>query len=59
MTAEEIQKVIEETASAIEVPINKGILMKNLMPKVKGKVDGKLVSALVEEYLKLINKNLN
>jgi uncharacterized protein YqeY len=52
MTADEIQKIIEETASALSTPINKGILMKNLMPKVKGKADGKLVSTLVEEYLK-------
>lgn len=52
MTAEEIQKVIEETAATLPVPINKGMLMKNLMPKVKGKADGKLVSTLVEEYLK-------
>ena len=52
MTAEEIQKVIEETAAELTTPINKGMLMKNLMPKVKGKADGKLVSNLVEEYLK-------
>ena len=52
MTAEEIQKVIEEVAADLPTPINKGMLMKNLMPKVKGKADGKLVSTLVEEYLK-------
>jgi uncharacterized protein YqeY len=52
MTAEEIQKAIDETAATLEAPLNKGILMKSLMPKVKGKADGKLVSTLVEEYLK-------
>ena len=53
MAAEEIQKVIEETAAELPVPINKGLLMKHLMPKVKAKnADGKLVSMLVEEYLK-------
>jgi uncharacterized protein YqeY len=58
MTAEEIQKVIEETVATLPAPVNKGMLMKNLMPKVKGKADGKLVSTMVEEYLKLLNDNL-
>lgn len=51
MTADEIQKVIEETVATLPAPVNKGILMKNLMPKVKGKADGKLVSELVEKYI--------
>lgn len=51
MTAGEIQKVIEETVATLPAPVNKGILMKNLMPKVKGKADGKLVSELVEKYI--------
>ena len=53
MTAEEIQNVIKEVAETLPAPINKGMLMKNLMPKVKGKADGKLVSTLVEEFLKV------
>ena len=54
MTAEEIQKVIEDVAADLPIPINKGMLMKNLMPKIKnmGNADGKLVSTLVEEFLK-------
>ena len=51
MTADEIQKVIVETVASLSAPVNKGILMKNLMPKVKGKADGKLVAELVEQYL--------
>lgn len=51
MTADEIQKVIEETVATLPTPINKGMLMKNLMPKVKGKADGKLVSEMVEKYI--------
>ena len=31
---------------------DKGKLMKNLMPKVKGRADGKLVNQLVSEYCK-------
>lgn len=31
---------------------DKGGLMKNLMPKVKGRADGKLVNQLVSEYCK-------
>lgn len=51
MTADEIQNVIYETVATLPAPVNKGILMKNLMPKVKGKADGKLVAELVEQYL--------
>ena len=51
MTADEIAAIIKETADAIPEPLNKGILMKNLMPKVKGKADGKLVAELVDTYL--------
>ena len=54
MTAEEIQKVIEETVAELSAPINKGLLLKHLMPKVKGKADGKLVATLADEYLKLV-----
>lgn len=33
-------------------PKNKGAIMKELMPLVKGKADGKLVNTLLGEYLK-------
>ena len=51
LTADEILAIITETVAAIPAPVNKGILMKNLMPKVKGKTDGKLVAELAEKYL--------
>ena len=51
MTADEILVIIKETAEAISAPLNKGILMKNLMPKVKGKADGKLVAELADKYI--------
>lgn len=52
MSADEIAEVIKEVVAELPVPVNKGILMKNLMPRVKGKADGKLVSQMVEEYLR-------
>ena len=51
MDTEEIKAVIQEVLSAlgIDAPTakDKGRIMKDLMPKVKGKADGKLVSELV------------
>jgi len=53
MSAEEIKKVIYEVLSEekIETPTikDKGRIMKNLMPRVKGKADGGLVNQLVGE----------
>lgn len=51
MDTEEIKSVIQEVLSGlgIDAPTakDKGRIMKELMPKVKGKADGKLVSELV------------
>lgn len=51
MDAEEIKAVIQGVLSdlGIDAPTakDKGRIMKELMPKVKGKADGKLVSELV------------
>lgn len=51
MTADEIMVVIRETADAITGNINKGVLMKNILPKVKGKADNRLVVELVDKFL--------
>ena len=54
MTEDEIKATI--LAAYNEIPdgtvANKGMLMKYLMPKVKGKADGKLVAELADEFLK-------
>lgn len=54
MTADEITKIIGETLAELNItaptPKDKGLLMKTLMPKVKGKADGKLVNQLLEAY---------
>ena len=51
LSEEEIKAIIKETMveNGIEEIANstRGILMKNLMPKVKGLADGKLVSQIV------------
>lgn len=56
MSEEEIKKAIQKAVNMIpdatNVKINKGMIMKNLMPMVKGKADGKLVAQLVDEFLK-------
>ena len=55
MTEKEVREVIKETMNelGIETLTNqtKGLLMKNLMPKVKGKADGKVVASLVAELM--------
>lgn len=55
MDTEEIKSVIQDVLSnlGIEAPTtkDKGKIMKELMPKVKGKADGKLVSELVASIL--------
>lgn len=55
MTEDEIKETILETMkeNGIETITNqtKGILMKNLMPKVKGKTDGKLVANIVTSMM--------
>ena len=55
MSEDEIIVVVKETMTecGIETLDNKtrGLLMKNLMPKVKGKADGKLVSQVVSDMM--------
>ncbi len=51
ITEEEIKKVIGEVLSGLEITEptvkDKGRIMKELMPRVKGKADGKLVNDMV------------
>ena len=53
MTRDEIVTTVKEVMSAVGAasPSDKGKVMKDLMPKVKGKVDGKLVNDIVTELL--------
>ncbi|HAT01674.1 MAG TPA: GatB/YqeY domain-containing protein [Oribacterium sp.] len=47
-----IQKVLSELGITAPAASDKGKIMKNLMPLVKGKADGKLVNQLVSELFK-------
>lgn len=53
LTEDEIRAIITETIAEVGAagPSDKGKLMGALMPKVKGKADGKLVNTLVTELL--------
>lgn len=55
MSEDEIHEVIkatlEETGISSPTPKDKGKIMKVLMPKVKGKADGKLVNDIFTTYL--------
>jgi uncharacterized protein YqeY len=55
MDEAEIRSIIEETLKevGIEAPTakDKGKIMKVLMPKVKGKADGKLVNDIFTTFL--------
>lgn len=46
-------EVIELTSINVEIsPKIKGMLMKNIMPKLKSKADGKIINQVVEDILK-------
>lgn len=55
MDADEIKAVVESVLSELGITAptakNKGRIMKELMPKVKGKADGKLVNEIVGSYM--------
>lgn len=55
LTEDEIKTIIKETLEELDIEnmTNKerGLLMKNLMPKVKGKADGKLVNKIIESIV--------
>ena len=55
MDEEEIKAVVSEVLAALSLDAptakEKGKIMKELMPKVKGKADGKLVSEVVASFL--------
>lgn len=54
MDEEEIRQIINETLQEIQIAAptakDKGKIMKVLMPKVKGKADGKLVNEILMSY---------
>lgn len=52
MSKEEILALINEKFADVVAGKNKGLIMKNIMPELKGKADGKLINEIVEELCK-------
>ncbi len=53
LTEEEVESIVENTIAEIEASSMKdiGLVMKHVMPKVKGKTDGNIVSKIVKSKL--------
>jgi len=47
MSEEEVEAFIKEQFADIVAQKNKGMVMKNVMPKLKGKADGKVINQVV------------
>lgn len=52
MSAEEVKTFIEEKFADVVASKNKGMIMKNVMPELKGKADGKVINEVVGELCK-------
>lgn len=50
MSEEEIRNFIMEKFADIVAQKNKGMIMKNVMPELKGKADGKLINQVVAKF---------
>ena len=49
MSAEEVKALITEKFAEVVASKNKGMIMKSVMPELKGKADGKVINAVVAE----------
>ena len=52
MSEEQIRKEIVDILSYVDIDNNVGAIMKVVMPKLKGKADGKLINKVVSEIVK-------
>lgn len=52
MSKEEVLKLINDKFADVVAGKNKGLIMKSIMPELKGKADGKLINEIVEELCK-------
>ena len=52
MSAEEVKAFITEKFAEVVSSKNKGMIMKNVMPELKGKADGKVINEVVAELCK-------
>ena len=51
MAEADVRTFIETYMTANEIPLNKGAIMKAIMPHLKGKADGKLINKVVMDIL--------
>ena len=51
MSAEEIEALLKEKFAEVIASKNKGMIMKNVMPELKGKADGKLINEVVAKLI--------
>lgn len=52
LSADEVKALIMEQFSEVVASKNKGMIMKNVMPVLKGKADGKVINEVVGELCK-------
>ena len=55
MSEQEIYNIVQDAflnMAMKNIPLNKGTLMKAVMPRLKGKADGKVISKIVDSVLK-------
>ncbi len=51
LSAEEIKEILTSKFAEVLVTKNKGQIMKNVMPELKGKADGKLIQEVIAELI--------
>ncbi|MBW4827332.1 MAG: GatB/YqeY domain-containing protein [Clostridiaceae bacterium] len=54
LTEEEVEEIVKAVIEEVDAKSMKdmGIIMKNVMPKVKGRADGSVVNKVAKKYLK-------
>lgn len=52
MSEDEVKEIINTEFAEVIASKNKGMIMKSVMPVLKGKADGKLINKVVEELCK-------
>lgn len=54
LTEEEVEEIVKAVIEEVDAKFMKdmGIIMKNVMPKVKGRADGSVVNKVAKKYLK-------
>ena len=51
LSAEEVKEILTSKFAEVLATKNKGMIMKTVMPQLKGKADGKLVNEVLAGYM--------